>query len=196
MKKLLLLPLVLLSFGVSANERVILASFERESADADDIVSSAETTLNGFGIRFYNFGNRELYFGAGFTQSSGDFELCVLQECDTGDTSATLFSGEVGRNLGSWTPFVGANFTSAEVEILGFTESDESWGLNAGLWLDLDTVKLRGAITDLDDSDSRAVFGGFLYQMDNSFALGAVFGVLLDSEVDGFRFSLQFGRKF
>ncbi|MYD45133.1 MAG: hypothetical protein F4W92_02105 [Gammaproteobacteria bacterium] len=62
--------------------------------------------------------------------------------------------------------------------------------------MELDTFKLRGAVVNLDDEDNRAIFGGLLFQMDNNFALGAEFGMLLDDEVDGFRFSLQIGRKF
>lgn len=196
MKNLLVLPLVLLTVSVFAGDRVILGSFEQETTEAEDAVSSAESTLNGFGARFYNFKDEGLYLGAGFAQLTGDLDLCVLSNCISADSSGTIFSGEIGRDLGQWTPFVGASFSSSEVEILGESESDETWGLNVGLWLELDTFKLRGALTDLDDSDSRAIFGGLLFQMDNNFILGAEVGTLLDSELDGFRLSLQFGRVF
>ena len=196
MKNLLALPLVLLSFCVIADDRVILGSFEQETLEEEDDVSSVESTLNGFGARFYSFTDEGFYLGAGFSQLTGDIDLCVETVCVSADSSGTMFSGEVGRDLGQWTPFIGASFSSSEVEIFGESESDETWGLNAGLWLELDTFKLRGALTNLDDSDNRAVFGGVLLQMDNNFAFGAEFGMLLDSEVDGFRFSLQIGRTF
>ena len=196
MKRLLVVPLVLLSFSVIADDRIILGSFERETTDADTSEFTGETTLNGFGARLYNFKDEGLYFGASFVSRSGDYELCAGTDCFSGDASATMFSGEIGRDLGNWTPFVGLSFTSSELEIFGETDSDETTSFNAGLWLELDTFKLRGALIDLDDSDNRAIVGGLLFQMDNNFALGAEFGVLLDSEVDGFRFSLQFGRKF
>lgn len=196
MKNLLVIPLLLLSFCLIADDRVILGSFERETSEAADNVSSAEATLNGFGARFYNFQDEGFYLGGGFASVTGDTDLCVLSECVSVDTTGSVFTGEIGRDLGQWIPFVGASFSSSEVEILGASESDETWGFNAGLWLELDTFKLRGAVLNLDDSDNRAVTGGLLFQMDNDFAIGAEIGMLLDSEVDGFRLSLQFGRKF
>ena len=200
MKKLLVLPLVLLSFCVIAEERIILGSFERETSEADStmlgVTLSAEATLNGFGARLYNFKEEGLYLGAGFNFVTGDADICADSVCISGDASGTGFAGEIGRNFGQWTPFVGASFTSSEIEFAGESESDETWGLNAGMWVELDTFKLRGAVVNLDDEDNRAIFGGLLFQMDNNFALGAEFGMLLDDEVDGFRFSLQIGRKF
>lgn len=196
MKNLLVVPFVLLSFCIIADDRIILGSFERETTDADTSEFTGETTLNGVGARLYNFKDEGLYLGAGFASRNGDYEICALGECITGDASTTNYSGEVGRDMGNWIPFVGLSFSSSEVKILGVTDVDETTSVNAGLWLELDTFKLRGALTDLDDSDSRAINGGLLFQMDNDFVLGAEFGMLLDSEVDGFRFSFQFGRKF
>ena len=196
MKNLLVIPLALLSFCVIAGERITLATFEYETFEEKAIVFSAESTLSGFGARFYNFRDEGFYLGAGFSQRTGDFELCALSDCSTVDSTETMFSGEIGRDLGGWTSFIGASFTSSETEFIGRTESDENLGLYAGLWLDFDNYKLRGAMTDIDDSDNRAVFGGLLFQMDNNFAFGAEVGLFLDSEADGFKFSLQFGRVF
>lgn len=196
MKKLLVLPLVLLSFSVIADERIILGSFERETAEADDEIASAETTLNGFGARLFNFKDEGLYFGAGFAFLTGDSDLCVGSDCVTGDTTGTMFCGEIGRDMGQWTPYVGLTFSSSEVDFMGTTDSDETVGVSAGMWLELDTFRVRGGVVNLDDEDNRAVMGGFLFQMDNNFAVGAEFGMSLDDEVDGFRFSLQIGRKF
>ena len=196
MKKLLVLPLVLLSFCVIADERIILGSFERETAEADDDVSSAETTLNGFGARLFNFKDEGFYLGASFAFLTGDSDLCVGSDCVSGDATGTMFSGEIGRDMGQWTPFVGVSFTSTEVEFMGMTDSDETFGINAGMWLELDTFKVRGAVVNLDDEDNRAVFGGILFPVSTNFTVGAEFGMNLDDEVDGFRFSLQIGRKF
>ena len=196
MKNLLVIPLVFLAFCVFADDRVVLGSFERETAEADDGVSNAETTLNGFGARLFNFKDEGFYLGASFAHLTGDSDLCVGSDCVTVDATGTVFSGEIGRDMGQWIPYVGLSFTSSEVDFMGTTDSDETVGLNAGMWLELDTFKIRGAVVNLDDEDNRAVFGGFLFQMDNNFALGAEFGMNLDDEVDGFRFSLQFGRQF
>ena len=196
MKNLLFLPLILLSFCVFADDRVILGSFEQESTEAGEAGVDAESTLRGFGARLFNFEDSGLYYGASFAHLTGDSEFCVLSNCASFDSTGTLFSGEIGRDLGQWIPFVGTTFYSAEVEAFGESESDESWGLNAGLWLELDTFKLRATINDIDDSDSRSITGGILFQMDNNFAFGAEVGMLLDDEVDGFRFSLQIGRVF
>ena len=195
MKNLLVIPLALLSFCVIADERITIATFEYETLEENAIVFSAETTLSGFGARFYNFRDVGFYWGAGFSQRTGDFEFCAPSECSTVDATETLYSGEIGRDLGGWTSFVGASFTSSEVELFG-RESEETWGLYAGLWLDFDNYKLRGAMTDIDDSDNRAVHGGLLFQMDNNFALGVEIGLYMEREVDGFKFSLQFGRVF
>ena len=198
MKNLLLIPLILLSFCVFADDRVILGSFEQESAEVAEAEEDvdAESSLSGFGARLYNFRDEGLYYGASFANLTGDSEVCALTICVSVDSTATLFSGEVGRDLGQWIPFVGTTFYSTEIEAFGESESDESWGLNAGLWLELETFKLRATINGIDDSDSRSINGGILFQMDNKFAFGAEIGMLLDDEVDGFRFSLQFGRSF
>ncbi|MYD46509.1 MAG: hypothetical protein F4W92_09165, partial [Gammaproteobacteria bacterium] len=111
MKKLLVLPLVLLSFCVIAEERIILGSFERETSEADStmlgVTLSAEATLNGFGARLYNFKEEGLYLGAGFNFVTGDADICADSVCISGDASGTGFAGEIGRNFGQWTPFVG-----------------------------------------------------------------------------------------
>ena len=200
MKKLLVLPLVFLSLGAIADERFILGSFDRESTEAESsmlgVTLSAESTLNGFGARLFSFKDEGLYLGGGFSFMQGDSDLCVGSDCLSADATQTMFSGEIGRDMGQWTPFVGFNFSSTEVELLGETDSDEITGLSAGLWLELDTFKLRGAVNSLDDEDNRSIHGGLLFQMDNKFVFGADFGMLLDDEVDGFRFSLQIGRSF
>lgn len=198
MKNLLVLPLVLLSIYVSANDRVILGSFEQESAESEDAERNidAESSLTGFGARLYQFSTEGLYLGAGFSHLTGDLDICQLTLCLSADASRTRFVGEIGKDFGQWTPFIGTSFSSWEVDAPGESESDETWGVNAGLWLELDTFKLRGALTHLDDSDNRAVSGGMLFQMDNNFALSAEIGMLLDDEVDEFRISLQFGRSF
>lgn len=207
MKNLLVIPLVLLSFCVIANDRVMLGSFEQETAERAEAGFKGESTLSGYGARVFNFIDEGLYLGAGFAQLTGEIDICLLSDCETvGDATKTMFSGEIGRDFGQWIPFVGASFSSTETEETlfgdGFTESEGTFSLTAGLWLELDTLKLRGALTDLDDNDSVDVSGGLLFEggllfpMDNDFALGAEFGMLLDSEVDGFTFSVQFGRKF
>ena len=196
MKNLLLIPLILLSFYVFADERVFLGSFEQESTEAEEGVVDAESSLSGFGARLFNFKDSGLFYGLSFAHLTGDSDLCALSVCVSLDSTGTLFSGEIGRDLGQWIPFVGTTFYSAEVEAFGESESDESWGLNAGLWLELDTFKLRATINDIDDSDSRSITGGLLFQMDNDFAFGAEVGMLLDDEVDGFRISLQIGKVF
>ena len=196
MKNLLLIPLALLALCVFADDRVFLGSFEQESAEAEEEDIDAESSLSGFGARLFNFKDSGIYYGLGFAQLTGDSDLCALSDCVSFDSTSTLFSGEIGRDLGQWIPFVGTTYYGTEIEALGQTETDESWGLNAGLWLELDTFKLRASINDLDDGDSRSIAGGFLFQMDNSFAIGAEIGKLLDDEVDGFRFSLQIGRTF
>ena len=196
MKNLLVIPLALLSFCVIAGERITLATFEYETMESGQIGLSAESTLSGFGARFYNFRDAGFYWGAGFAQRTGDFEFCALSDCSTGDETVTVSSGEIGRDLGGWTSFVGVSFTSSEREFMSSTASDETLGLYAGLWLDFDNYKLRGTMTDIDDTDNRAVHGGLLFQMDNNFALGAELGFFLERDVDAFKFSLQFGRVF
>lgn len=196
MKNLLVIPLVLISFCVIADERITLATFEYETTESGQFGLTAESTLSGFGARFYNFRDVGFYWGATFVQRTGDFEVCVLSDCSTGDETVTVFSGEFGRDLGGWTSFVGASFTSSETEFMSSTASDETWGLYAGLWLDFEDYKLRGTMTDLDNADNRAVHGGLLFQMDNNFALGAEIGFFLERDVDAFKISLQFGRVF
>lgn len=198
MKQLFVLPLVLLSFCVFAESRVILGTFEQESAESEDADRGieAESSLNGFGARLYNFKDEGLYFGVGFTHLNGDLDICQLALCISADASRTRFFGEIGRAFGQWLPFIGTSFNKWEVEAVDESESDETWGLNAGLWLEQDTFILRGALTDLDDSDNRAISGGLLFQMDNNFVFGTEIGMLLDDEVDEFRFSLQIGRVF
>ncbi|MCY3541450.1 MAG: hypothetical protein OXH31_06040 [Gammaproteobacteria bacterium] len=197
MKKLLVLPLVLLAFCVIADdERIMLGSFERETAEAEDDMSSADTTLNGFGARLFSFKNEGIYLGAGFSYLTGDSEYCVGTNCVSADATGTSFFGEIGRGMGHWTPFVGLSFTSSEVDLMGESDSEETWGLSAGLWLQVDTFLLRGAVLNLDDEDNRAISGGVLFPVSTNFTLGGEFGMNLDSEVDGFKLSLQIGRKF
>ena len=198
MKKFLVLQIVFLSFCVMADERIAFWSLERDSAEDEYQVLGIEfernETLNGFGARLFSFKEEGLYLGASFAYLLGDREVCVLGGCQFSDAIGTMIGGEIGRDLGKWTPFVGVSFSRSKVELKTRTDNEEIWGLNAGLWLELDTFKLRGAVTNLDDEDNRVVAAGILFQFENKFAVGTEFGMLLDSEVDGFKFSLQIGR--
>ena len=199
MKNLLMLPLILLSLCVCANDLVILGSFEQESAESEDTERGidAESSLTGFGARLYNFRDEGLYLGAGFAHLTGNLDICQLPLCISADASRTRFFGEIGMELGRWTPFIGSSFSSWEVEAPGESDSDETWGLNAGVWLGLDSsFNLRGVLTHLDDSDNRAISGSLLFQTGNNFVFGAELGTLLDDEVDEVRISLKFGRIF
>ena len=166
-----------------------------ESQDADRGID-AESSLKGTGARLYSFNDEVFYFGAGITRLTGDLDICQLSLCISADARRTRFFGEIGKTFGQWTPFIGTSFTNWEVESDDESESDETWGLNAGLWIELDTFKVRGALTDLDDNDNRAILGGLLFQMHNNYVVGTEIGMLLDDEIDEFRFSLQFGKTF
>lgn len=216
MKKLLVLPLVLLSFYViAADERIGLLSNDWETAEAEDNMSSADTTLKGSGLRLFSFTNDGVYFGAGFSyawgdsesgeRESGDIEAGDYEYCDYGSdcgSSLPILSAvgrsfvEIGRSMGQWTPFVGISFTRTEVDLRGDPEREDSQGLSAGLWLHVDKFMLRGTVVHLDDEDNRAIFGGMLYSVNERYVVGAEFGINLDSDFDGFKLSFQIGRRF
>ena len=225
MKKLLLpLPFVLLTFSMVANNviadgRVILGSFELLSEEYDapyfaDSVSR-ESSMNGFSVKLYRFQTDGLYGGIGVGYMAGDVEICLESTCSSVDTTFSMYSLEIGWDLGQWIPFVGGTWTNTEPEDSGFgfvfgdsetyygfnpgyviESTAEPFGLNTGVWRELDTFKVRGALNIWDGSKPPSVSGGVLFQMDNKFVVSTEFEILLDSEADGFRFSLQFGRSF
>ncbi|MYC24446.1 MAG: hypothetical protein F4X56_00840 [Gammaproteobacteria bacterium] len=200
--RLLVLPLVLLSLGVIADERIIFGSFERESAKEGfntlGVDIEVTETLNGFGVRSFKFNDKGFYHGDGFTFLTGDRQACLPGICNSFDARKVVASFEVGKDIGQWIPFVGLSIAVSHVEFEINTDRkyDLTKGLIAGSWYKLDTFILRGAVSHLDDGDNRTISGGLLYQMDNRFALGAELGWLLDSDVDRLSFSLQFGRSF
>lgn len=200
MKRLLVLPLVLLSFCVNAEERIILGSYERELAEHNFEVArigiESNFSFDGLGARLFNFEEKGLYLGASFAFRFGDQEYCVWSNCRFYDANQTLLSGEIGWDLGQWTPFIGTSFTRSEVKYPLGSDVDETWGFNAGTWLELNTLKLRGAVTDLDDEDKRSVLCGLMFDVDNTFILGAEFEMLLDRDRDRYSFSFQIGRSF
>ncbi|MXW07604.1 MAG: hypothetical protein F4Z87_05705 [Gammaproteobacteria bacterium] len=198
MKKILVVPLALLSFSVNADERLILGSFERLTGEdeVEQIGYSYEASSDGFGLQYLSFKDSGFYFGAGISFSTGDTEICVQSQCESPESgpSDTTFSGEIGWNFDSWTPFVGLSLINEEID----DESDRFWGFTAGLWFDFDKFKLRGAITGISDSSFLSsttwMSGGFLYQMKNKWAFGAEVAQEQDSEVNRFSFSLYLGR--
>ncbi|MYD46490.1 MAG: hypothetical protein F4W92_09070 [Gammaproteobacteria bacterium] len=193
-QNLLVVLLTFLSFCVVADERVILGSVERQTEEGEYFGLTLESISNGVGVQFLNFVDSGFYFGAEFSRLTGDSEACVRSQCVSSDTdfNHTMFSGEFGRNFGDWTPFVGASYNETESD----GESVDGWGLDVGSWLSFDSFKLKGTITNADDEISRGISGGFLFQMDNNWALGAEIGTLLDSESDVINFSLQLGWVF
>ena len=225
MKRLLLpLPVVLLTFGMAANnviadDRVILGSLERltEEYDYPYLSVSLESTVNGFSAKFYQFRPYGLYMGLGLVRMTGDVDVCFQSNpsiCSSVDAKVTMFSMEFGWDLGHWIPFVGETIsqTTGEQTGLALFDDENKVGVNPssvveraedrseryiGLWLERDTFKVRGALNNiLDESEPMSVSGGVLFQMDNKFAVGAEFEILLDSKAEGFQFSLQFGRSF
>ena len=223
MKKLLLpLPLVLLTFGMFANnviadEWVILGSVERltEEYDAPLFESSInrESTLNGFSAKLYGFRDSRYYHGLSYVAMTGDVDFCLQSNCPSVDTTVTMVSVEFGRALGQCIPYVSLTWTQTEAEETETRLSDsenrfivspgyviestaDTSNFNIGYWLELDTIKVRGSLNNLDGKKPMGVSGGVLLQMDNKFAVGAEIEIQLDSEAEGFRFSLQFGRSF
>ena len=198
MKTLLVVPLVLLSVYVIADERVIFGSLELHTEDIE--IEHAETTiksaLNGLGVQFFRFADSGYYFGGKFSRLTGDSESCIRSHClpSNTDFSQTIFSGEMGWSYGDWTPFLGMSFVDEDSR----GESADYSSLTAGAWLAFDAFRLRGAITktqQTDFSDSRTwVSGGFLYPMDNGWALSVDSGTEMEGDRDGFRLSFQFGR--
>ncbi|MCY3541449.1 MAG: hypothetical protein OXH31_06035 [Gammaproteobacteria bacterium] len=200
MKKLLGLPLVLLSFCViEANERYFLVSYDRATAEAKDDVSSVDTTLEGGGFRLFSFQDDGRYIGLGISYVSDNSESKI---CIPGPDCVSSFSAkassfvEIGWDTGRWTPFIGLSFTSSEVRLMDESDREESRGLSAGSWLQFDTFLLRGAVAHIDDEDNRAISGGVLYPVRTNLTLGGEIGLNLNSKVDGFNISIQIGRKF
>ncbi|MXW07603.1 MAG: hypothetical protein F4X56_00970 [Gammaproteobacteria bacterium] len=196
MKNLLVVPLVLLSICVIADERVILGSFERQTQETEfaEFGANFESIANGFGLQFLNFADSGFYFGAEFTRRTGDTETCVGAHCITKDSdfNHTVFSGTIGRSFGDWTPFVGASYNNTDSD----GETVDGWGFDVGWWVRFDNLKFIGTVTNVDDDFSRGISTGFLFHMNKKWAVGAEIGTLLDSESDVFRFSLQLGRTF
>ncbi len=198
MKNLLVVPLVLLSVYVIADERVILGSLElhTEDVEIEHAGTSVKSALNGFGVQFFRFADSGYYFGGKFSRLTGDSESCVRSHClpSNTDFSQTIFSGEMGWSYGDWTPFFGISFVDEDSR----GESADYSSFTTGAWLAFDAFRLRGAITKTqltDFSSSRTwVSGGFLYPMANDWALSADFGTEIQGDRDGFRFSFQFGR--
>ena len=213
MKNFLILPLVLLSFCVFADGKIHLGTIGQVTVDSEDdgFGRSVESNMRGIGLNFYRFRDENYYLGASFASLSGDIDVCsdvgyvvpndIDQACVSGDTSATSFGGEIGWNFEYYTPFIGINYYTGEIEVSNRSESDDEWSLDVGIWLTLDRFYLRGAMNSIEDGDSRSIAGGFLYQMDSDFVLsdfvfGATVEFLLDSDVDGMSFTLSFGKAF
>ncbi len=200
MKKFLLLPLVLLSFSVIAKERVILSAFEYETADRDHFILSQESSQNGIGVRLFDFRDSNLYVGSGISYLTGDLDYQLELQTPRTTVSAEITNWksffEVGWSFGHWTPFIGASLTGSELKIHGVRDVDESRGFNAGLWFENETFKLRSALTDVDNSDNREIFGNILFKFGDNYVFGAEGGLLLNDAEDRFSFSFQFGKVF
>lgn len=199
MKNLLVLPLIVLTVCVFAEDRVLIGSIERERTERDDSAFDSLSIKNGFGARIYGFRDSGLYVGAGFAHLKGD-SVCELarpiKHCTSADVVKTRIFGEIGREIGNWTPFVGTSLSRLEVEARGESKSEEGLGINVGLWLELDRLKLRGAITDLDESDNRAISGNLLVRLKNNYFLGIETVEPLRDESNGYGWSIQFGKTF
>ncbi|MCY3541452.1 MAG: hypothetical protein OXH31_06050 [Gammaproteobacteria bacterium] len=199
MKKFLVLPIVLLSFCVIADDRIILGSFEGdltvEQYNTLGHKTLATSILFGVGASLFNFKDDGLYFGTSFKYLTGDRETCFIF-CESFNAQGSMLSGEIGRVMGQWIPFVGLSFHSSEIDSLSERVTDESWGLNIGFWFDYDKFKIRGALTNLNDGDYRAFSFGRLFQRDNNVVLGVDLKFLIDSEVHQVNCSLQIGRFF
>ncbi|MYD46507.1 MAG: hypothetical protein F4W92_09155 [Gammaproteobacteria bacterium] len=199
MKNTLVLLLAILSYYVIADQRFILGSLEGDIAVGENEIRGFETPstsiVTGLGARLLNFKDEGLYFGTGFKYLTGERKICFIF-CDSYDANETSLFGEIGRNMGQWTPFVGVTFHSSEVVFPNESVNNESWGLDLGFWLEYDKFKLRGVLINLNDEDYRTFSVSRLVQTDNKLVLGYELGWLLDSEIYQFSFSLQIGRSF
>ncbi|MXZ56435.1 MAG: hypothetical protein F4227_03065 [Gammaproteobacteria bacterium] len=198
MKNLLLLPLVLLSLCVFADERVFLRSLVQESTES--VVAErgidAESSLTGIEARFYNFRDRGINSGARFAHLTDALDICQPPLCRAANASRTRFYSEIGRDLSQWTPLIDMSVAGSVADSSKESDSDETWGINAGVWFENETLKLRGALTDVGDSDNREIFGNFLFKFGNNYVFGAEGGLLLNEAEDRFSVSLQIGKVF
>ena len=200
MKKVLVLPLVLLSFCViAADERFFLLTHDRATAEADTGVFSADTTLKGAGFRLFSFQDDGLYIGLGISLVSDNSksEICVSgPDCVWSYSAEASSFVEIGGDIGRWTPFVGLSFTRSEAHLMDEYDREDARGLGAGSWLQFDTFLLRGVVDYLDDEDYRAISVGVLFPIRTNLTLGGEIGLNLDSKLDGFKISIQIGRSF
>ena len=51
-------------------------------------------------------------------------------------------------------------------------------------------------MTDLEDEENRSIFGGLMFEVDNTYIVGAEIEMLLDNDKDRYSFSFQIGRSF
>lgn len=199
MKNIFLLVLAILSLCAIADQRIILGSFEGDIGVGENEIRDFDTPslslLAGLGARLLSFQDEGLYLGTGFKYLTGEREICFVF-CDSYDASGAMFFGEIGKNIGQWTPFIGASFHSSELVFPNENVNDESWGLDFGVWLRYDKLKLRGAIINLNDEDFRAFSVSRLIQRDNNLIFGYELGWSLNSEVYQYSVSIQIGRSF
>ena len=207
MKNLLILPLVLLSFSVSADGQFILGTlgktdFYSEFHSEDDrFARSLDSNFVRYGANFYSFIEDSYYLGASFVTLDGFVRRCSEirylspELCQTVNTHRTSYGGEIGWNFEYYTPFIGANFHTGDLAIFSHTKTDE-WSLDGGIWLTLDRFYLRGAMYSIEDGDSRSIAVGYLYHLDSDFVLGSAIELWLDRDIEGVSFTLSFGRTF
>ncbi|MCY3883360.1 MAG: hypothetical protein OXG24_00420 [Gammaproteobacteria bacterium] len=213
MKKLCALLVVSVTSCLIADEHILLPSLEYGSATSE--IGGPYVSLDmdfdglGVGLRYMNFADSGLYFGALLNSVNGEGDACITYDdsirtiaapgCVDLESSGSTFGGEIGWQFQKLTPFLGMSLIRSEVSIPNSWlegESDDSWEAHAGTFLQLDDVLLRATVYGLDNEESRTLSGGILYTFPNDLALGIEFGTPLDSDVDGLVLSLGVGMRF
>ena len=128
MKNLLILPLVLLSFSVFADGQFILGTLGKTNvySEVDRFGSSLDSNFVRFGANFYSFIEDSYYLGASYVTLDGFVRRCleipnifpVGGNCLTVNTRRTSYGGEIGWNFEYYTPFIGANYHTGDLDNL------------------------------------------------------------------------------
>ena len=212
LKKLLALIPLSLSVSPGAQEHLLLGSIEFGSVVSNTVEEgeriSTDLELNaGLGMDYMYFSETSsVYYGLSISLGGSDGPVCVSDfPCLGLETTSTSLGGEIGFQLEGWLPYIGMSFIQSEVSIKGNNppippripiESDDPTEFHIGTFLDHDRYLFQVTVYSINDEEDRSLVGGVFYTMNNNFVVGAKFGTLLDSDVDGRTFTLNLGKRF
>lgn len=198
--------MILLAFSLTTNAREHtifggLALWDTETFDTqttgEEFATGVTVTTGsraGFGFFYQSFEDDSFFLGAGFQRTEGEYDVCILGECISGDQTVNDMNLELGWTRNNWTPFLDFIWSDIETDDSDDSDTDNDLELGVGFWYKPSAVtRLKFSISGLRNDENQILNSGFQRTLENDVTIGGTLMYVLNEDNTGYGYRFTVG---